>query len=143
MNDELHDPRLEALAQRLGARAAERLDVERTAEAVVRRLREQPRATRRLPRVPRVPAWLSLAAGLVLLVGGGVVWRAARPGRIPPATALAPPGLDLNALSADQLREVLQAVDQPLDVDPGAAADAGLEDLTPRELRALLSTLEG
>ena len=39
MNDDatLHDDKLQEVARRRGARAAERLDVERTAEAVVAR----------------------------------------------------------------------------------------------------------
>ena len=140
MNHEsLQDAELRALARELGAEAAERLDVEGTAQAVVRRLGNQPRAVRtRLP-----PAWLSVAAAVVLLLGGGLLWHRVRPGGSAPATALAPAGLDLNTLSADQLREVLSAVDQPLDVEPTGSAETGLDDLTPRELRSLLRALEG
>jgi hypothetical protein len=136
VNDQpLQDTRLRAVAQLLGAEAAERLDVERAAQAVVRRLRDEPRAVRiRLPR-----AWLPLAATIALVLGGGVVWRSLRPD----GSAPAPAGLDLNNLSADQLREVLNAVDQPLDVAPAGAAETGLDDLTPRELRRLLRALEG
>jgi hypothetical protein len=135
----LQDAQLRALAQQLGAEGAERLDVERIAQAVVRRLRDEPRAvgTRSLP------TWLSVAAAVVLMLGGGLMWRSVRPGGSAPATALAPAGLDLNSLSADQLREVLNAVDQPLDVEPAGAAETGLDDLTPRELRRLLRALEG
>ena len=43
MDEELQDARLRELARLLGAGAAERLDVERTAQAVVTRLRQQPR----------------------------------------------------------------------------------------------------
>ena len=75
MNDhETQDERLHELARRLGVRAAERLDVERTAAAVVRRLREQPAAT---PAWWVRPAWLRLAAAVVLLLGGAVVYRGA------------------------------------------------------------------
>ena len=137
MNDQpLQDTRLRALAQLLGAEAAERLDVERTAQAVVRRLRDEPRAVH----IRLLPAWLSLAATIVVLFGGaGLVWRSLRPD----GSAPAPAGLDLNNLSADQLREVLNAVDQPLDVAPAGSGETGLDDLTPRELRRLLRALEG
>ena len=136
--ESLEDAEMRALARELGADAAARVDVERTAQAVVRRLRDEPRVvggTRPLR------AWLSLAAAVVLMLGGGLVWRH---GRRPVAgTELAPAGLDLNTLSAEQLHEVLNAVDQPLDVEPAGAAEAGLDDLTPPELRALLRALEG
>jgi hypothetical protein len=139
VNDQpLQDTRLRVLAQLLGAEAAERLDVERTAQAVVRRLRDQPRAVR----IRLLPAWLPVAATIaVVLGGGGLVWRSLRPNGSAPV--LAPAGLDLNNLSADELREVLNAVDQPLDVAPAGSAETGLDDLTPRELRRLLRALEG
>ena len=138
MNDQpLQDTRLRVLAQLLGAEAAERLDVERTAQAVVRRLRDQPRAVR----IRLLPAWLSLAATIVVVLGGGLVWRSLRPNGSAPV--LAPAGLDLNNLSADELREVLSTVDQPLDVEPTGSTETGLDDLTPRELRNLLRALEG
>jgi hypothetical protein len=136
VNDQpLQDTELCARAQSLGAEAAERLDVERTAQAVARRLRDEPRAVR----TRLLPAWLPLAATIVLVFGGGLVWRSLRPD----GSAPAPAGLDLNNLSADQLREVLNAVDQPLDVAPAGSAETGLDDLTPRELRRLLRALEG
>src|SRR5256884_8922978 len=69
---ELPDAKLQEIAQRLGARAAERLDVERTAEAVVARLRTEARAEGRgLGWIQ--PAWLRIAAGAPPLVGAGGV----------------------------------------------------------------------
>jgi len=137
--DSLDDAELRALARDLGTRAAERLDVEGAAQAIVRRLRDEPHAVRR--RVP--PPWLALAAGVVLLLGGGVLWRASQRPAESVATALAPAGLDLGTLSTEQLREVLNAVDQPLDVEASATSEASLDDLTPGELRTLLRALEG
>ena len=146
MNDDatLHDDKLQAVARRLGARAAERLDVERTAQAVVARLRTEPRAEIRVLGWIR-PAWLRIAAVLVLGVGAGVVVRSLghdRPTTTASATAA---GAELNDLSADQLRQLLEAVGQ----QPGgeeetvSAQDVSLEDLSALELRALLRSLEG
>jgi len=142
VNDhDVQDERLEAQARRLGARAAERLDVERTAAAVVRRLHEQPAVT-------AVwwarPAWLRIAAAVVLLLGGGVVYRGVRVAA--PASAVA--GWEgLNRLSSDQLRALIQSLDEPLLVveEEGLASsqEAGLEDLSAGQLRELLSSLEG
>jgi hypothetical protein len=141
VNDQpLQDAKLRALAQQLGVRAAERLDPEATAQAVLGRLRDEGRSARS---GAWQPLWLSAAAGLVLLLGGGLVWRSVRPGGSAPITAVGQAGLDLNDLSADQLRDVLNAVDQPLDLEPTDSAETELDDLTPRELRTLLRALEG
>src|SRR5205807_3563877 len=72
-----HEAKLQELAQRLGTRAAERLDVERTAQAVVARLHEEARAPAR-PSVWSQPAWLKIAAALVIVVGAGAVARGVR-----------------------------------------------------------------
>jgi len=139
MNDDgtLDDAQLREAARRLGARAAERVDVERTAQAVVARLREERQAPRQ--RWARLPAsWLRIAAALVLLAGAGLVARALRgPGGAPQVEAI-----DLGDLSPDQLRELLDAVDEPGAQEPVAAQDVGLEDLTPQQLRTLLASLE-
>ena len=140
---ELSDARLQEVAQRLGARAAERLDVERTAQAVVARLRTEPRAELRVLGWIR-PAWLRIAALLVIVVGAGVV---ALNVRTPPLTTplpLASAVGELSELSGDELRVVLEALGQP-GAEPQAvsAQDVGLEDLSALELRALLESLEG
>ena len=140
MNDDgtLDDAQLREAARRLGARAAERVDVERTAQAVVARLREERQAPRQL--WARIPAsWLRIAAALVLLAGAGLVARALRgPGGAPQVEAI-----DLGDLSPDQLRELLDAVNEPGAQEPVSAQDVGLEDLTPQQLRTLLASLEG
>ena len=143
MNDDapLHDDKLREVAKRLGARAADRLDVERTAQAVVARLRTEPRAEIRVLGGIR-PGWLRIAAMLVIVVGAGVVVRSLWHDR-PTATALVA-GAELNGLSADQLRQVLEAVGQPGGEDETISSqDVGLEDLSALELRALLESLEG
>ena len=140
MNDDamLHDAKLQEVAQRLGAGAAERLDVERTARAVVERLRAGPRAERW---TWVQPAWLRIAAAAILVIGGGLVTRALVWQRAPGSAVVVPVGEDLTDLTAEQLREALTALDQPVSVQ--GAGDLGLEGLTAEELRALLQTLEG
>ncbi len=145
MNDDatLDDGKLQEVARRLGARAADRLDIERTAQAVVTRLRTEPRADIRVLGSVR-PAWLRIAAALVMVVGAGVVALNVRVPRfttpVPPATASG----ELSELSGDELRAVLEAVGQPggeqQEVSP---QDLSLEDLSAPQLRALLDSLEG
>ena len=145
MNDDtrLHDTELREVAQRLGARAAERLDVERAAQAVVTRLRTEPRADVRVLGWIQ-PAWLRIAALLVLAGGAGVIARGLLH-QPPVATApAAPAGAELSELSADQLRQVLEAVGQPGgEREMVSSQDVGLDDLSAPQLRALLEALEG
>jgi hypothetical protein len=132
----LHDAKLHAAAQRLGSGAAEKLDVERLATTVVERLRE--RAAR--PTWIQ-PAWLRIAAALVVLVGGGLVWRQVR---IPSAAHSAHfVADDLTDLSADQLLEVLTTLDETLDLGGATSPESGLEDLDAQQLRTMLRSLEG
>jgi len=140
MDEELQDARLRELARLLGAGAAERLDVERTAQAVVTRLRERPRVTLG-GWVWMQPAWLKIAAAIVLVLGAGVVTRGLLRERVPTAV-VAPLGEDLTDLTADQLRETVGALEQPFAEESPGALDAGLESLNTIELRALLRTLE-
>jgi hypothetical protein len=141
MND---DAKLEATAQRLGAQAAERLNVERTVAAVLERLRAEPLSESRWSW--RQPSWLRIAAALAILVGGGVIGR----------RLLVHPGTgghtvahfvsdDLSDLSADQLRDVLTTLDETLDLGKGSPTipEADLEDLDAQQLRVVLRTLEG
>jgi hypothetical protein len=143
VNDhDARDERLQAQARHLGAEAADRLDVERTAAAVLQRLREQPAATAAWW---ARPAWLRIAAAVVLLLGGGVVFRGTRV--VGPATAVV--GWDgLNGLSSDQLRALIHSLDEPVlriaeEEGVASAQEAGLEDLSAAQLRELLRSLEG
>src|SRR5207249_8219486 len=135
VNDDamLHDARLREVALRLGAGAAERLDVERTARVVVERLRAEPRAERW---TWLQPAWLRIAAAAILVIGGGLVTRALVWQRAPGSAVVVPVGEDLTDLTAEQLREALTALDQPVSMQ--GAGDLGVEGLTAEELRALL-----
>ena len=137
----MNDEELEKLAQRLGAQAAERLDVEATARAVVERLRAERAASERVAAwLPR--QWLRIAAALVIAIGGGALaLRITRNHGLTGPVAAA--GADLNDLSTDQLHEVLDAVEQPAGEVVVPAQDVGLEDLNEVELRALLESLEG
>jgi len=142
MNDDatLHDAKLQELAQRLGAQAAERLDVERTAQAVLARLRAEPRtAGARWAWIQ--PAWLRIAAAVVIVVGVGEVARSVFRDRT--AAAVAAAGTELNDLSTEQLRAVLEAVELPATEETISAQDVSLDDLSAPQLRALLQSLEG
>jgi hypothetical protein len=136
MND---DARLHDIAKRLGAQAAERLDVEGTARAVLERLREQPAA-----RSPWVHiAWLRIAAALVIVVGGAFVIRLGWPGNAHRGEAAHFVADDLSDLSADQLRDVLATLDDTLGntVLPDGSAD--IDELDTQQLRVVLRSLEG
>jgi hypothetical protein len=142
MNDDgtLHDAEVRDVAQRLGARAAARVDVERTAQAVVARLRAQQRTPRsRWAPTWSQPAWFKIAAALVIVAGAGLVARA----MWAPSGGAAPiETVDLSDMSAPQLRELLQSVEQPGAPEPVSSQDVGLEDLSPAQLRMLLAALE-
>jgi hypothetical protein len=136
---EIEDPKLQELARRLGVRAAERLDVERTAAAVVAELRRSVRQRTWLAWTEI--AWVRAAAMVVLFLGTGILLQ-------PRATPVRgawddPPVGSVQDLSADQLTRVLDELDQPVDVTVPAPEDAGLEDLSEPQLRALLKSLEG
>jgi len=141
MNDEA---KLEAMAQRLGTEAAERLNVERTAAAVLERLRAEPGSDARWSWIQ--PTWLRIAAALVLLVGGGLI---ARQLLVHPGTSGGGHEIahfvrdDLTDLSADQLREVLSTLDETLDLGGNRTPEVDLEDLDAQQLRAVLRSLEG
>ncbi len=145
MNEDapLQDDKLQEVARRLGARAAERLDVEGAAQAVVARLRTEPRAEIRVLGWIR-PAWLRIAAMLVIVVGGGVVALNVRTSPLTTPLPSASAGGELSELSGEELRVVLEALGQPgSEAQAVSAQDVGLEDLSAPQLRALLESLGG
>ena len=139
--DEVQDAELRAIAQGLGARAAEGLDVDATTRAVLERLRAAPPRSRWSW---RRPVWLPLAAALVVLLGTSLVLRGGRRHPTPAADVLTAAGVDLNQLSPDQLRDILSTLDRPVDGET-AGAETDWDDLTAPELRSLLRSppLEG
>ena len=133
--DDLQDGELVAAAQRLGARAADRLDLDQTARRVVDRWRVEQARVR--PFYAR-PAFLRIAAALILVAAGVATWRA-RTGR-PDVVAVVPSDAGLEGLSADQLQALLPAAEEPA-VGENLASDAGLEGLSPDELRSILASM--
>ncbi len=136
---EIEDPKLQELARKLGVRAAEQLDVEGIVQSVLHQLR-QPRRERTWLVWTQV-AWVRAAAMVVLLVGIGFLMQS--PNESVRTAWDDPPVGAVQDLSADQLTRVLDELDQPVDVSVPAPEDAGLEDLSEPQLRALLKSLEG
>ena len=144
MNDDatLHDAKLQEVARRLGARAAEQVDVERIAQAVLTRLRQEPRRSV-AAWVWMQPAWLKIAATVVLVFGAGIVVRGLVHEPTATTAVVVPMGDDLSDLTAEQLREAMRSLEQPLIGEGPGIVETGLDGLSTDELRALLRTLEG
>ena len=130
---------LDEVAQRLGSGAAQRLDVERLAAAVVDRLRDEPAGATRPAWMQA--AWLRVAAAVVVLVGGGLMWRQVTNPSAPHVAHFVTD--DLTDLSADQLRDVLNTLDETLNQDSTTLPDGDLEGLDAQQLQAVLRSLEG
>jgi hypothetical protein len=137
--DELQDGELVAAVRRMGDRAADQLDLSRTARGVVARWRAE--QVRRRP-VWQSPAFLRVAAALVLLVGGIETWEHRQLTRAE-VVAVEPTDAGLEGLSADELQALLPAVEQPAAVVESTANDAGLEGLNNYELRSVLTSMGG
>jgi len=132
------DAKLHAAARRLGSAAAERLDVERVAAAVVEQLRHEPAGAR--PAWIQ-PTWLRIAAAVLLLVGGGVVLQTVRSPAVSHGSHLVTD--DLTDLTTDQLQDVLNTLDETLNLGSPTLPDSDLEDLDAQQLQAVLRSLEG
>jgi len=142
-HDEQEDAELQALARQLGERgAANRLDPERTAQAVLARLREAPLEERRATRFGRPMLWLQIAAMIVVVLGSSLLVRLVRSPESTQAATTSEPGL--SDLSTGELRDILRTVDDST-VTGATSADStvGLDDLSAPELRRLLQSLEG
>lgn len=136
-DEDLNDGELVAAARRLGDQAAAQLDLDRTARGVVARWRHERASTRPFW---SSPALLRLAAALILLVGGVLIWRNVYVPRAE-TVAVVPNDAGLEGLSADQLQALLPAVEQSTSAIEMTAGDAGLEGLTPDELRSVLLSM--
>jgi hypothetical protein len=141
----MNEERMNEVARRLGAQAAERLDVTATARTVVERLRAAPVEREGVVWIQQ--RWLRIAAAVVVLIGGSYaiarLTTAYRP-------AFGRHGAhfvadDLNDLSTDQLRDVLATLDEVVSSDSVAVPEgsADLRELDARQLRAMLRSLEG
>jgi hypothetical protein len=146
-SDDVHDQELRQVAQRLGAAAADRLDVERTAQAVLARLRAGDAATRS-PIQWMQPAWMRAAAVVVVLLGAGLLtyYRLHHPSTGPSgidSKVTGPAVGELADVSPSQLQDVLAALNDPIDTSPVVhAGEAGVEDLSGPELQSLLRAME-
>jgi hypothetical protein len=138
MND---DARLQEIARKLGTRAADRLDVEAITRNVLERLRETPQPGRRP--VWQRPAFLRIAATLVVLVGGAVALKQIRPMKDYTNHAAHFVSDDLSDLSTAQLQDVLRQFDEL--VGSATVTDSGpdLRELDAQQLRQVLRSLEG
>jgi hypothetical protein len=136
----IDDTKLENLAKRLGAAAAERLDVGATARNVVAELRRQPAQRRTWIEVH----WMRVAAAVVVLLGGGLV---ARQTLTVPDVSDHPNHLvadDLGDLSTDQLKDVLDRFDEIVgSTTPLLDSSTDLRELNDEQLRNVLRSLEG
>jgi hypothetical protein len=133
------DAELHEQARRLGSGAADTLDVDRIAALVVERLRSEPARTRGPTWIH--PAWLRIAAAMLVLVSGGLVLR--QVWSPTPTHGVHFVTDDLTDLTADQLRDVLNTLDETLDLGSTTLPEADLEDLDAQQLRAVLRSLEG
>jgi hypothetical protein len=135
------EERLNELARTLGTRAAERLDVQAAARAVVQRLREEP-----APRVRWIhQTWLRIAAALILVLGGGLVVARVISNREPPAPTHVAHFVvdDLSGFSTEELQDVLASLDTLLTDSAVSDSAADLLELDAQQLRAMLRSLEG
>jgi len=133
----MDERQLEHLAQRLGERAESSLDVERTARAVLKRLREEPV---RAVWWRRTPVLQSLAAAAVVVLTAGIlVTNHVLDGGRSPAELFAP--VELQELSLEELEEVYDSLFVEAPVYELVAV--GLHDLNENELEELLQLMEG
>jgi hypothetical protein len=133
----MDERRLEKLAKGLGRRAAERLDVEASAAAVLQRIRSQPV---RVVWWRRAPVLQGLAAAAVVVLTAGILVSGQLNRTVERVVAMPAP-VELAALSEEELAEVFDSLS--VEVPVSELADAGIYDLTEGELEELLELLEG
>jgi hypothetical protein len=133
----MDERRLEQLARGLGRKAAEDIDVESTAKAVLHRVRTEPV---RVVWWRRTPVLQGLAAAAVVAITAGILVTSVLERNVSGPVSV-PAVTELADLSVEELEEVFDslAVEAPV----YELADAGLYDLTESELEELLQLLEG
>jgi len=134
----MDEPRIEQLAKTLGADAAERVDPDRVAHAVLHRLRDEPVV--RVVWWRRTAAW-RVAAVLVLFVAGAFAVRSVTGGGGDEAGVEAVFPYAMEDLSVPELNEVLDSLYVEAPVHEITAAS--LYDLNEAQLALLLEALEG
>lgn len=133
-NDRSDEERLVGLARHLGEREAAGVDPQRTAWAVMARLRSQAARPGWWSRVRLVP--LAAAASLILAVGLGV--RELTRGGVAEEASVP---IEFADLATDALQEMLDSL--ALDTPVSELVPVGLYELTETELTALLEAMEG
>ena len=133
----MDERQLARLARKLGAEAAGRLDVEQTARAVLRRVKEEPVAVKWWRRMPVLQS-AAAAAVVVLTVGVLVVSQLGSNGS---EVAVLPAFTELHALSDDELEQVYDSLTADAPVYELSAAN--LQDLNEGQLEELLAMMEG
>jgi hypothetical protein len=134
---DMNEKDLERIAGGLGRAAGERIDVERTARAVISRLR-----TRETPRMAAwwaTPGLLKIAAAVTLTIGAGLFGYQSMNRSVTPASDSVAFG-ELQALSSDELEEVFDSLAVEA---PAHQVAVGLHDLDDEQLTQLLQRMEG
>jgi hypothetical protein len=135
MTSERHEGELDHLAKQLGERAAARVDPEKTAWAVLARLRRAPEQRRWWQRVGLVPVaaaatvFLASALAINVWIGSG-------------GSGIAPPlPVEIEELAANELTEILDSLSLELPI--AEVVPATLSDLNEVQLERLLESMEG
>jgi hypothetical protein len=126
---------VEALAPHLGAEAANGIDPQKTAWAVLARLRREPQRRPWWQRAKLVP----LAAAATVLLASGIAieaWRSAGGSGMP-----FPLPAEIEELASSELTAVLDSLE--LEVPMSEIMPATLADLSEAELAQLLESMEG
>lgn len=132
----MDDGQLERTAKRLGATAAARLDVDRTARVVVERLRLEPEHAVWWRRTPVLSA---VAAAAVIVMAVGILIDSRREHRSGSEQALAFAPIELQALSDDELEEVYDSL--AFEAPVSELIVASLEEMSVGQLEELLRTM--
>jgi predicted NBD/HSP70 family sugar kinase len=132
----IDERQLEELARRLGARAGEKLDVDRTAREVVARLEREPA---RVVWWRRMPALQAVAAAAVVVLAVGVLTMGGGGNGVVDERLLPAP-YTLQDLSVDELEEVFDSL--IFEAPAFEVASATLEELSVEELEELLRIME-